>query len=63
MTFPTPEEKAKAAVETILTRRTIERKLSGYTQEIAAEIVAAVIEKLDWSEADQRAKENDCDGT
>jgi hypothetical protein len=61
----TPEEKAKAAVEAILIRRIMERKVQGYTHEIAAEIVAAVIEKLDWSEADQRARdrENDCDGT
>ena len=60
-----PEAKAKAAVEAILIRRIMERKVQGYTHEITAEIVAAVIEKLDWSEADQRARdrENDCDGT
>jgi hypothetical protein len=53
-------KKAEAAIETILIRRVMERKLQGFQREAAEEILEAVTEALDWNPKDQ---ENDCDGT
>ena len=51
----TPLRKAEEAVEAILIRRIIERKLQGYQKEAAEEIVEAVSEALDWCAKDQEA--------